>query len=216
MIRKITFSLTVVMVLSACSRYRGGSIEGYVFDAADGRPLEGVIVVAFWELESGWHGDTYGVLRADESLTDDAGYFHIPAWDPVWVNEGALSTSAPMVLFFKSGYQLLIKSNSIQPPDYDPEVWESEYNGKRFALLPFEGDIKEYAGHISHLKFFLKGTYSIGDACYWEKIPVFTRAVLMMQDSFNKQGIYNELPSAEPLRRKGECRNPQELLGGIK
>jgi hypothetical protein len=212
---KIIFWLASIIFLSACSEsgYRGDSIEGEVIDASDGRPLEGVVVVALWELVSGIHNSQQGILRADEAVTNANGYFNMPAWGPIETAEGRLRTTSPVLVFYRRGYYSLVETNDIYDPDHKPEIWRSEHNGNRFGLTPFEGTLQEYAERTIGMRFLLTGGHEIGDVCYWERIPVFTRAILQLREAFSKQGIYNELPSADSLRRAGECHNPRELLG---
>ncbi|HEX5055040.1 MAG TPA: hypothetical protein VFX02_00940 [Gammaproteobacteria bacterium] len=215
--RTIFLMLASILWIPACTDsrhgYSGGSIEGDVFDQITGQPMQGVIVAAFWELEGGIHTDTQGILRADEALTDDHGHFFIPAWGPLEPVKGRLSSDAPMLLFLKDGYNLLIKANELHAPGHNPSIRNSAYNGNRFGLKPFAGDIKEYATHVSHLELFMTYPIEAGEPCYWEKIPIFTKTVLRLKNSFDQQKIYNRLPGPNSLERMGKCPNPAKILG---
>jgi hypothetical protein len=207
--------LLVGVLLAACSDpgYRGASIEGDVVDAETGLPIEGVVVVTLWELVSGMHDSELGILWADEALTDAKGHFYIPPWGPIKSLDGNLEAISPWLVFFKNGYSILAESNDIEKPGYNPEVWQSEHNRKQFALSLFKGSLKEYGEETTGLRFFLRGSNQLGDICYWQKIPMFTKAVLDLRKVFEEQKIYHELPSADSLARLGKCGNPKMLLG---
>ena len=69
--------------LTACNRYSAESTEGWVIDADTKKPIEGVIVVANWQL----HKSTMGGKRpADhlnimETMTDNDGLFYFEGWE---------------------------------------------------------------------------------------------------------------------------------------
>jgi hypothetical protein len=68
--------------------YSGAPIRGQVMDDATGKPLEGAIVVAQWELVRevipGLVNESYGdVLNIAEAVTDRDGRYEIPGWGPI-------------------------------------------------------------------------------------------------------------------------------------
>lgn len=62
--------------------YSADPIEAKVIDAETKQPLEGVTVVAHWELVYGTPGGSSpaGQLTAMEAVTDHDGKFHFPGW----------------------------------------------------------------------------------------------------------------------------------------
>ena len=70
----------VIFSLQACSNtYSAKAIEAWVVDAETKKPLEGVIVVAHWELNYGLEGGGAYQLQVMEDVTDKKGRFYFPA-----------------------------------------------------------------------------------------------------------------------------------------
>src|SRR6266540_7096039 len=100
--------LVWLMSLHACSTYSAKPIEAWVVDEETKQPLEGVIVVANWELRYGLEGGAYQ-LTIMETVTDKNGRFYFPGWGPKAIPKelpsGArLKEDDPGLLFYKHGY----------------------------------------------------------------------------------------------------------------
>ena len=88
----MTHALSVV---AAPMRYTAEPIEGWVVDKENGQPLEGVIVVAHWQLEGGFEGGyPMGQMRVLETLTDAQGRYYFAGWGPVAPVERQAETGA--------------------------------------------------------------------------------------------------------------------------
>ena len=75
----------IALALAGCNRYSAEPIEGWVVDAKTKKPIEGVIVVADWQL----HKNTSlgGKIPAShlyivETRTDRNGLFRFEEWGP--------------------------------------------------------------------------------------------------------------------------------------
>ena len=63
-----------MLPLQGCAKeYSAKAIEAWVVDANSGQPLEGVAVVAHWELNYGLEGGGAYQLIVMETVTDSAG-----------------------------------------------------------------------------------------------------------------------------------------------
>src|SRR2546422_4340820 len=101
--RVLTLSVPLLgLPLSACHSltffYSAEAIEGSVADAETGRPLEGVIAVAHWQLKGGFEGGTpIGELQILEAVTDPNGRYSFPAWGPKFALTGYLEDAASIL-----------------------------------------------------------------------------------------------------------------------
>ena len=76
--------------------YSAEAVEGWVVDSVSGKPIEGVIVVAHWQLKSGFEGGTpVNELTIVETLTDPSGHYSFPAWGPKFALVGTLEMESP-------------------------------------------------------------------------------------------------------------------------
>jgi len=105
---------------SAALEYSAKPITARVVDAETKEPLEGVVVVAHWQLNGGLEGwSPLAELMVMDAVTDQSGTFHFPAWGPKKISAGLDSNARlkefdPQLLLFKSGYrwQMLFNSKS--------------------------------------------------------------------------------------------------------
>jgi len=74
----------VAFALTGCNRYSAESIEGWIIDADTKKPIEGVIVVANWQLHKSTMGGRIPAahLNIMEILTDKNGLFYFEGWGP--------------------------------------------------------------------------------------------------------------------------------------
>ena len=64
---------------SSAFSYNADAIEGWVVDRETGNPIEGVVVVAHWQLRGGLEGGTpIRELKILESVTDHDGRYSFP------------------------------------------------------------------------------------------------------------------------------------------
>ena len=141
--RLITVLLFIALCpLQACGmQYSAEAIEARVVDAETNKPIEGVIVVAHWQLYGGLHPDDAGELTILETVTDKAGRFHFPAWGPKFAN-ARLAWMDPEILLFKSGFKYERIANELifaALSDMGPSLRRSRWNGKTIKMEKFGG-----------------------------------------------------------------------------
>ena len=83
--------------------YSAKEIRATVVEEATGHPLEGVVVLAIWELRTiSGRGPR---LQVSEAITDALGIFLIPSWGPKFRPPMAeFHNKSPLLLFFRHGY----------------------------------------------------------------------------------------------------------------
>src|SRR5262249_44126815 len=97
-------------MLGACGSpyYTAEPIEAWVVDAETGKPIEGAVVTANWQLVS-TSLDTGGrklrQLEVMETTTDKNGRFSFPGFTRINVTLDELREEDPQILIFKSGYR---------------------------------------------------------------------------------------------------------------
>ena len=119
--------------------YFGKEIRGKVVDADTGTPLDGVSIVAEWQIYvmavQSHLGDRVKVI---ETNTGSDGNYLVPGWGPVvrppW---GALLNHSPRLTFFKSGYYPKVVLNERES---DAMIRKSEFDGKEIFLKQFDGN----------------------------------------------------------------------------
>ncbi|OGB22594.1 MAG: hypothetical protein A3I66_09935 [Burkholderiales bacterium RIFCSPLOWO2_02_FULL_57_36] len=198
------------------SSYSSEPIEATVVDAETGEPLEGVIVVAHWELVHGSFGGRVpsGQLKVMEAVTDKAGIFRFPAWGPVEnKTSGILEEKSPQILIFKSGYEFGGFTNK-----WDREYAtmsprrRSEWHGKTMRLKKFKGSQQEYASHLSFLTTSLSFAYSPKD-CEWKYVPRMLIALDREKKQLSAQGIFNSLSKIDHVGGQQKCGSAREFFG---
>lgn len=178
--------------------YSAEAVEGWVVDAETNQPVEDVIVVAHWELESAY---TPGQMMVMETVTDKNGRFHFPAWGPKPRPPlAALTFADPEIVMFKSGYDFITLQNT--PTSYynKDSLRLSEWNGKTIKMRLFkdyivqDGRIKTsaYAERIGWIQSSVDWAYS--NSCDLKYIPRMIVALHLQKKKFREQGIYSSLP----------------------
>lgn len=210
--------------LSGCATtYHAEAIEGWVVDAETGKPLEGVIIVAHWELKGGLEGGVpIAQLQIFETVTDSNGRYFFPAWGPkVIPPTGELQGDSPGLLLFKSGYRSQRFVNF---------YWQTYgtstffYNKKTLKLERFKGTLAEYAESLSSLSSTLWVTgfdvgYYSGDYCGWKSFPRMLRALNQLEAEFRAarvvQGtVVTSLKSNDKILKEKGCGSIFEVLEG--
>lgn len=145
-LRSVLLALAVFPLQSCTKEYSAKAIEAWVVDADTGQPLEGVNVVAHWELNYGLEGGGAYQLTVMETVADSAGRFTFPAWGPKQIPKG-LPSEARMksndlgILIFKAGYDTTYRANKEErriPTDFGDRgaaVREWYANGDKVKLM---------------------------------------------------------------------------------
>jgi hypothetical protein len=213
------------MPLSGCATvYHAEAIEGSVVDAETGKPLEGVIIVAHWELKGGLEGGTpIAELQIFETVTDSNGRYYFPSWGPKLIPPtGQLQGDSPGLMLFKPGYRAGGFSN-LYSETYGTSTFF--YNKKMLKLERFKGTPAEYAEHLSSLSSSLEKVgysvgYESGDWCGWKSFPRMLRALDKLEAEFRAAGVrqgtvVSFLRTNEARVREKGCGSVSELLNKV-
>ena len=215
------------------AEYGATPIEAWIVDDQTGKPIEGVNVVAHWELEREvatlvptmpFGNDPRGPLQLQimETVTDANGRFYFPAWGPLSAPLMAyLKDRDPELVFFKEGYIPSERVGGHDPYDFDPSVSgtrQSWANGKTFKLKKFEGDMNTDAGmkayayaietHPVSFFFYIK----IGHTCDWTRTPRMFGTVVKLKQEFRAKLIPSSLPNLQSFPNQNTCGSAEELL----
>ena len=221
-----TVGILVGLLATAVALFALGSwsdpITATVVDSETGQPIEGVVVVAGWELKGGFEGgNPVGHLALMEAVTDQAGKFHFAGWGPRFSIRGALRAEEPRLLFFKNGYSYLNFTNRASRAWHGRQA-NSMVDGTRVKLEKFRGTPKEYAKNLDFLATRLGDIISwIGKECNWKKMPKMIHALYKQGEWFKAHGYelfnapHNDLIAGEEYYLKIGCGSTKEFLTGI-
>jgi hypothetical protein len=218
--------LTVILALAvglfaACGRkatsWSSPEITGKVVDAASGKPIQGAIVVANWQLTTVWENYPLGQLDIEEVVSDRNGQFKIPAWGPKSASEGQLEKEEPHIRIYKPGYVPLIFDN--RPSGVEPYNAEEaagkivfRHNGETFELEPLSGPPSEQALAIN--KLIESMTFArFGSNCEWKSVPRILIALSKARDELRYKAP-NVQVSDSLLLAGGpdKCGNPRDFF----
>lgn len=226
---RITLLLAVLLLpLSACSApplwYKAAPIEAWVVDEETGVPVEGVVVVAHWQIKGGLEGgNPMGQMMVMEAVTDSKGRFYFPEWGPKWRPwYGELKTQAPSLLLFKSGYSYSGLANHVIMKNVRGALENpirSDWDGKIIKLKRFEGTLEEYAKHLGFFVTDMGFTIDYRHPCDWEFVPLMLKEIYRQRRVFEVAGVkYFSSPDKNLLANelyylsKG-CRSPGAFFG---
>lgn len=168
--------LVLMIPLQSCAffTYTALPIQARVVDAETNQPLEGVIVVAHWQLKGGLEGgNPVGQMIVMETVTDAKGGFYFPGWGPKlrpWYGE--LKNQSPGILLFKSGYEHRNLYNNHMRKNSRGAL-SSEWDGKTIQLMPFgeTRGIKDVLRDFERLNSSVETIVRDAKSCNWKKIP---------------------------------------------
>lgn len=186
--KKVLWVIVVVMLIIAYPWfYFGLPIKGQVVDAVSGEPLEGVTILAVWDLYSAnlLHNTYQGQLHVAEAVTDSAGEYRLSPWFRFFFL-GKLKSSAPLVYFYKYGYSVGGRGDSRRQAPF--LIVSSEFDGRTIELSRFEGSMQEYALHLDEtIDFTVSGIRN--ENCILLEVPQLLQALEHAQSEFHREGI---------------------------
>jgi len=211
--------LLMLLPLCACAKkYSAEPISAQVVDADTKEPIEGVVVVAAWELKGGLEGGNFeGVMTVMETVTDQSGHFHFAGWGPKgkpsyirWYEDARLKSESPEFFLFKSGYRAgtFLNATNMKKQANDPSVQTSDWNGQTVPLKKFEGTLKGYAKDLGHLNTELWA--AMRRKCTWTQVPLMIEALQRQTQIFEAARIdietfYDDLVSNESSIASDGC-----------
>lgn len=237
-IRVIALLALLVAPLAACAEtptiYKSEPAEAWVVDAVTGKPVEGAVVVAHWEMSV--HGqrvtdDLYSP-KIMETVTDSNGHFAIPGWGPESICCGFMDERDPRILIFKPGYEGNSLTSSYSAIVNDPKDRDHYWNGKTYTLQPFTGNYTGAQGkkEFDHFEDFSDFQVVFGflfvrpARCDWKLVPQLLRAQSQQRLVFAAHNYkdyrsviqhFYEIDKFAPDIVK-QCGSPSAFLKGIK
>lgn len=197
----LAFAALCISGTAAPTVYSADPIEVKVNDAATGMPIEGVNVVAAWELRGGFeYGSAVGYVNILETATDKDGRFQFPGWGPRIALNGKVRLNAPLMLMFKNGYRMAILSNNGRTGvDAAPEL-KSDWNGKVITLKRFDGTSAQYKETMEYPMVLLLNFERNGKM---NQIPQFMCSLAQERTRLQAVGVPDAFYSSEWLGSRG-------------
>jgi hypothetical protein len=199
---KHTIRVLIILVLvdglygcvAPLKEYSAKSIEAWVVDEETGKPLEGVVALAVWEITGSGRGPSFSPgnsgapLQVLETVTDKNGRFYFPAWGPRSTRGSLGGGDDPRIYLLKEWYVFKTISNSFDMSReklHEP-VRGFVYNGKTVPLPKAPEDIEKYADSIRFLSDQLWHLRYWKDKCPQEIFPEMLAKVSYMKDDLAK------------------------------
>ena len=187
----IGVALICLSVVAFFFAYTADEIEGWVIDSNTGQPIEGVIVLAHWQLRGGFTNKPLQELKVFEDVTDSKGRYFFPAWGPKFAFLGSLDSRSPAVYMFKPGFEVLVINNT------SADGWgytRFSYNKKSIKMQRFTGTLAEYASKLSWLSDDLEHIGLLYDSlCGWQSFPTMVRALDKQETELRQAGVIYSL-----------------------
>ena len=205
--------------------YSAPSIEATVVDAATGEPLEGVIVVVSWDLESTVASPSpRGYLHVAEAVTDAHGAFRVPAWGPLQAptlsgDRARLPPFNPVLVLYRSGYTLRVEDNGWDSAYLADPWWTgdpirgSRWNGKKLELKRFVGTPEQYNDDVGLARAGLPAV-----PCFWKVYPKMTRALFREGERLKHIRGYNAIMQMSEIQERYgpvECGSSKTFQGEL-
>lgn len=216
--------LAMLLPLQSCAfYYKAEPIEAWVVDTGTKQPLEGVIVVAHWQLKGGLEGgNPVGQMMIMETVTDSTGRFYFPGWGPKLRSlRGELKDQSPGILLFKSGYEYRGLQNNTTSKTIRGNLelpLRSDWDKKTIEMERFKGAMEEYAKQIYWLSTDMDRIHDIASGaktCTWKSTPQLLVALHKISLDFEKQNVYpygGRIHRIEDIPMYPECGSPTEYF----
>lgn len=195
----IVLAVAMLFVFQSCSLVSASTlsadpIDSQVVDADTGKPIHGVIVVAYWELHQGsLGGDALPCAAAnvEEAVTDKDGKFHVPGWGPIKGHCGYMRGGDPLMFIFKPGYYYNQNPNTPYGTDI-VTVTHNGWKGRQMKLKKFPdvsySDMSPtaYIWNVSQFNIALSFITDFPTQCNWRRVPNTLRTLELEGEKFRK------------------------------
>ena len=215
--------LAFLLLLSSAScggtpYYRAAPIDATLVDAETNLPIEGVNVVANWQLVvGGLDGQRKkGQLEVRETTTDKAGRLHFDGFTKLNPKFYELRGEDPQIIVFKGGYEYQRISNDYGQR-YPGANRQAAINGTVVQLKKLApammGQVKRY-----HVELSIDLNPIVED-CEWKKIPRMIMAMDAEKErikSMSPDAVVGGLAIRDLERLKNKCGSAIEFFRSYK
>lgn len=208
--------LTVLLFLVGASGLviASSGVSGVVVDANSGEPVEGVVVVAKWDI-FGPEFSTVDVIAIEEALTDSGGTFEINGWGPrlngrFWY--AGLAGYAPELIVFKAGYVPAFKRNHQARTLAGIYRMTDALDGATIAIARRPDDLERYLSLITDVETRITRLLA-GPNCRWREFPGLLMAMHRVGQTARHAGLDGRSLLVERIPRR-DCGDPQEFFRG--
>jgi hypothetical protein len=171
-------------------------IDSRVVDVETGAPIEGAVVLAYWELHPGsLSGDARpcGAANVEDTVTDKDGNFHLPGWGPTMAAcRGEMRQGNPHLTVFKPGYYFIDVPTGI--PDTKSVLSTGPWRDGPLPLKVIHDDDPRKQA-VSEIRDLDSLETSMTDfiermpaQCNWKKMPNMLRALVLQRQAIKKIG----------------------------
>lgn len=224
---KVGIGAFILLMAAACGSpvYIAEDIDAQVVDAETGKPIEGVNVVANWQLVVGsLDGQRMrGQLEVMETLTDGEGRFHFDGFIKFNFPNKGLRNSDPQVIVFKSGYEVQRVANYYPRAGTETPgmIRKAAVDGRVVKLKKINLSEKAQESNDDLM------VYTVTDIilqelttkdCEWKKIPRF----ILAMDAEKKRILslhplaFVGLVSIRDIPNKPDCGSPEYYFKELK
>ena len=191
------------LLVSACGFYTADEITATVVDADTKEPIAGVNVIAEWVVEGGFslHStEILGYMNVMETVTDQNGRFHFPGWGPrPNFHFGAVFQQAPLLVFFKPGYEYAGADNYGKSLTAAPRRMTSDWDGKTISMRRRLSSVLIRDALEIPMSTQLENLWSLGE---WSHIPHFLCALSPDNDFSPERQIFKNAYSWKYLAQR--------------
>jgi hypothetical protein len=216
--------------MSACAsyeaRYSAKSIEAWVVDADTNAPIEGVIVLANWEIRAGeWQAGSRIIhLKILETVTAQDGRFYFPSWGPEPNPSaiGYIGFNDPELILFKSGFGYMALANMVLSEPRPGPVRYSDWDGKTIKMRKAVSDTT-YLDQFGSLNRLLDSRLTSPDGpCEWRRVPRMIAALMHEELRLRGKGLIgissltSRLKTNEEYFSRNGCGSVNTFLNNLK
>lgn len=219
------------------SVYIASDMHGAVVDSATGNPIEGAVVLAYWNLHDKDGGLCGNAENLQEAVSDKDGNYRIPGFNVRAVCDG-FNSSDPSLYVFKPGYAFQALSNVSHGEPFPGfsvgmKAYSSDWSNWVIVLAKYpqklgQSDPKPYdayAGSLTRLNMMLSWIIDANPKqCNWKRMPNMLRATYAQSEAFVDEGVlvgseaielYQFDKDEQMQKLTPSCGSPHEYMRGI-
>jgi hypothetical protein len=205
-------------------------IDSRVADSEAGAPIEGAVVLAYWELHSGsLSGDSLpcGAVNVEDTVTDKDGRFHLPGWGPTMPGcSGVMRQGSPQLYVFKPGYYFVDVPNGYPGTGSimtTHNAWRDEPLFLRKIQYASPSRAEDWANVDSLEVSIAPFIRDMPTQCNWKKAPNMLRALAQLRQASIEAGQHYTLGMIDMImlndewyqKKAPQCGSPKAFIEGL-